>query len=257
MAMTQAKTKRRLFLLFALVLFIGLLVHFPARLAWPLINEQIKMPKAWQIEQLNGSVWQGEALVSHRLMPEAPLEFKLSWHISPLLYWRQGLPALVAVKHPGTDLKLLAGPDGFSGIQAKVQGTLHPLLLNPFLKENKAWIEGQIDFRNVHLTYQFDNKVFAQGAITWQGGDTYFLGKRDPILIPYPSLALRLNSSEKGAVGYLTTQQNNQALAEVALQNDGWLSAKVYGRLKQSVPGLPVPRRSADETLFKYQEKVW
>ena len=93
MAMTQAKTKRRLFLLFALVLFIGLLVYFPARLAWPLINEQIEMPKAWQIEQLNGSIWQGEALVSHRLTSKAPLEFKLSWHISPLLYWQQGLPA--------------------------------------------------------------------------------------------------------------------------------------------------------------------
>lgn len=256
MAITQAKKSRRLFLLFALVLFIGLLVHFPARLAWSLINQQIKMPKGWQVEQLNGSIWQGQALISHRLKT-APLEFSLNWHIGPSVFLQQGLPALINIKHPGTDINVLLGPDGFSGVKSQVQGQLHPLLLNPFLKQNKAWIEGQIHFRNIQLGYQFDKTVSAQGAITWQGGDTYFLGKKQPMLIPYPALALRLDSSQEGAVARLTTQDNDQTLADISLQNSGWFSVQILGRLKQVVPKLPVPRRAADQSLFKYKEKIW
>lgn len=256
MAASKAKKNRRLFLLFALVLFVGLLVHFPARLAWPLINQQIEMPKGWQVEQLNGSIWQGEALISHKLK-QAPLEFSLSWHIGPSVFLQQGLPALINIKHPGTDVDVLLGPDGFSGVQSHVQGQLHPLLLNPFLKQNNAWIEGQIGFRNVQLGYQFDKSVSAQGAITWQGGNTYFLGKKQPMLIPYPALALRLGSSEEGAVAKLTTQDSDQTLADISLKNTGWFSVQVLGSLKQVVPKLPVPRRPADQSLFKYKEKIW
>lgn len=256
MAASKIKKKNRLFLLFIVVFLLGLVINFPARLAWSLAKDYAPLPKDWQIEQINGSLWQGDALVRHRF-DATDLELQIRWEFGPSVYLSQGLPLKLNLYHPGTDLVLLAGLDGLSGVKTELQGQVHPLLLNPFLKQNQAWIEGLIAFRNVRIAYGFDKTVTATGAMSWQGGGTYFLGNKKPMLIPYPPLALRFSTEKAGASAHLTTQDNDAPLAEFGLANNGWFSAKVFGLLKQVVPKLPMPRRAATEALVKYKEKVW
>ncbi|MBB1485863.1 hypothetical protein [Oceanospirillum sediminis] len=256
MTLDSGKVRQQLVRIFLLIFMLGLLINLPVRAVWPYLEKQLSLPESLNISLLNGSVWQGDALIRYQYDNLQP-EFRVWWQFSLIQWFRTGYPVQLTLKHPGTSLVARISPEGSESIRLRLEGILHPLLLNPFLKKHNAWIEGDIAFRNVSLILGQRAVKDTSGAITWQGGETWFLGNNKPVKIPYPPLALRFNSDPQASRADLTTQDSDDALAIIELNNDGWLSASILGRLKKSVPALPVPRRADDDALFRYKEKIW
>ena len=256
MTLDSGKIRQQLVRIFLLIFMFGLLINLPVRAVWPYLEKQLPLPQSLNVSWLNGTFWKGDALIRYQHDDLQP-EFRVLWQLSLIQWFHTGYPVQLTLKHPGTSLVARVVPDSSETIRLRLEGTLHPLLLNPFLKKHNAWIEGEIALRNVSLTLGQKVVTNTSGAITWQGGETWFLGGNKPVKIPYPPLALRLNSDQQASRADLTTQDSDAALAVIELKNDGWLSARVLGRLKKSVPALPVPRRADDDALFRYKEKIW
>ncbi|OOV87637.1 hypothetical protein BTA35_0206300 [Oceanospirillum linum] len=241
--------------------FLGLIANFPAKVAWGYVEKSLKLPEELSLVSIGGTAWNGHSVLSISNKDQL-LQFKVDWQL--------GLPALLshgrffslALSHPGTKLELTATPNWrLTGLKGQVSGHIHPLLLNPFLKQNKAWISGTASVNRLGFSFVDGKPETLSGAIVWQGGDTYFLppGGRSPQLIRYPQLAIRVSTqSQTGDIHATVTRLGDDgALVSGVLNQDGWLSVRVNGRLKEAVPDLPVPRKPADQALIKYKEKVF
>lgn len=271
MSAATGRTRNRLILFFLFVFLIGLVVNLPARLVLPLLSDQNEWPSDVSVQGLNGTLWQGDTLLAFGLNQNRDVklelqagskdglsvELRVGWSFSLVQWIQSGYPLIVTIRHPGSDVTAMLRPSGYGVYQAKLDGHLHALLLNPVLAGNNAWIEHGFSLR--HVTAEFDHQklLSMKGAVSWEGGDTYFLSRRKPVLIPYPPLVLRISDQEQGIYASLTTQDSAQPLAVIELNQNGWLSAKALGRLKRVVPALPVPARADDEKLFSYKEKLW
>lgn len=244
----------------SLAFMFGLLANFPASAVWNYVEPQVRLPEQIQVDVVTGSVWQGQALVSV-LNQGQHLQLKGQWWFGLSSLFNSGELLSFRLKHPGTELNLVASPGlDFTSVSGRLSGHLNPLLLNPFLKQNNAWISGEASVNDLSFRLGNGRPQFVSGAVIWQGGDTYFLppGGQTPQLIRYPQLAIKTLTEDSGAIkAKVTTLGGEEPLVEVALMRDGWLSAQVFGRLKQAVPDLPVPRKPADQSLVKYKEKVF
>ena len=249
-----------------LAFILGLLANFPASLVWDYAAPHLNLPRQLSVSTVGGSVWQGEAVLAVADRGRE-LQFKTHWQLGLSALWQHGEWAALSLRHPGSQLDLVASPGwSFSSVSGQLSGQVHPLLLNPFLKQNKAWISGVASINDLAFSYADGRPQSLSGAVIWQGGDTYFLppGAGSPQLIRYPQLAIRatttVSAKEKSSdeIRVVVTQLGQEGvLVEAALKPDGWLSARVNGRLKQAVPDLPVPRKPADQALVKYKEKLF
>lgn len=253
--------RRRVRRLVPLAFLLAVLSVFPVQPVWQWSGLAAQLPSQVQVDSLSGSIWRGEGLVTVR-HNGLPLQLQLSWRLGLSSLWQQGALITLDLRHPGTHLTLSATPDlSFTGASGQLSGHLHPLLLNPVLKQNNAWISGEI--RVTDLTWQVSGgrPAAVNGAVIWQGGDTYFINPANPDrpqLIPYPQLALKVTTgADRIIAARAVALGQSEPLVQVQLQPDGWLNAVVYGRLKQAVPKLPVPVKPADQPLVKYKEKVF
>lgn len=276
--------KSRYFYLFVAVLCIGLLLQVPARLLWDQLGAQTLLPPQVKVQQLQGTLWQGEGLLRyqhHQSQDKAVLELKVSWRLGLLAWWSEGAPFVLMAQHVGSDVKLKVQLSSLNNFGVVLSGQVHPLLLNPILKTNQAWIEGVGYIHNLSLSVQHfslldlpvffeglsrrrldlnqwpDAQIKLQGMVAWDGGDTYFLAGQNPIKIVYPALALRFSQEGQSLKARLTPQDNDLTLAQVNFDKTGWLSVIVDGQLKRTVPTLPMHAVSAGQSLFKYKEKVF
>lgn len=238
----------------------GLLANFPASVVWNYIEPELQLPRQVSVEAVSGSIWRGETVFSV-LNQGQRLQLKGKWGLGLSSFLDSGELLSFTLIHPGTELKLSASPSlSFTSVTGQLSGYLHPLLINPFLKQNKAWISGNTSINNLSFRLINGRPDFVRGAVIWQGGNTYFipLGGKSSQLIQYPQLAIKLSTETDGTVkARVTTLSEDAPLIEANLNKDGWLSAQVFGRLKQAVPDLPVPRKPVDQALVKYKEKVF
>lgn len=269
---------------FLVVLLLGVMLQVPARLVWGQFGMSSFLPPQAQLESIQGTIWNGQGLLRYQYQSKqsaATLELKVEWHLGLAAWWVEGAPFVLRVQHIGSELEakfLLSGIDQFG---LALSGRVHPLLLNPFLKENQAWMSGLGQVHHLRLSVQqfpivdipkvlkglasrqlelnrWPNATVAlQGAVAWEGGDTYFLAGQNPIKIIYPALVLRFSQSAGNLEARLTPQDKDLTLATVSLSQDGWLNLLVDGQLKRTVPSLPMPYVSEGQSLFKYKEKVF
>ena len=239
---------------------LGLLANFPASIIWDYAQSRIQLQRQLSVEGVSGSLWQGETLISIRDQGRR-LQLKGEWKLGLPALLESGELFVLVVNHPGTELKLIASPGwNFASISGQLSGHLHPLLLNPFLKQNKAWISGDTSINALAFRVQNGRPESLTGSVIWQGGETYFLppSGKSPRLIRYPQLAIKAFTGSDGAIDTQVTALGTQEpLIKASLMKDGWLSVAVFGRIKQAVPDLPVPRKPLDQTLVKYKEKVF
>lgn len=255
---------RRVRWLLPLSFMLALIAYFPAELAWRYSGIASQLPKEVKLVSIGGSVWNAQSVWQLQPLKQQPLllQLKLNWQLGITPLWQHGALLSVRVQHPGTSLQLLASPSSsLTGASGQLSGQIDPLLLNPLLKKNKAWIDGTIGINALSWRIKDARPSFLQGTVIWQGGDTYFIPPNQadrPQLIRYPQLALRATTAEDGSISAIvSTLEQPEPLASVVLQTDGWLAATLYGRLKQAVPDLPVPRKPADQALIKYKEKLF
>ncbi|WP_028303731.1 hypothetical protein [Oceanospirillum maris] len=250
--------------LLPLSFLLALICYFPAELAWRYSGLTERLPKALGLASISGSIWNAEAVLDLQHQKQT-LQLKVGWRLGFSALWQQGYWLAVNMTYPGTSLQLLASPNvtltGLTGGQGVLSGAINPLLINPLLKRNKAWIDGDITINRLDWRIENARPSFLQGTVIWQGGDTYFIqpAKADrPQLIRYPQLALKAKTDADGVINAIvTTLEQPKALVDVRLNPDGWLSATVFGRLKQAVPDLPVPRKPVEQALIKYKEKLF
>jgi len=255
---------RRVRWLLPLSFMLALMAYFPAELAWRYSGIASQLPKEVKLVSIGGSVWNAQSVWQLQPLTQQPqpLQLKLSWQLGIAPLWQHGALLSIRVQHPGTAQQQLASPNGaLTGGSGQLSGQIDPLLLNPLLIKNKAWIDGTIQINALHWQVEDARPRFLQGAVIWQGGDTYFIPPAQadrPQLIRYPQLALRATTAANGSISAIvSTLEQPEPLASIVLQSDGWLAATLYGRLKQAVPDLPVPRKPADQALIKYKEKLF
>ncbi len=239
---------------------LGLLANFPASVVWKYAQSYVSLPKQISVDAVGGSVWQGEALLSVADQGRN-LQLKGVWMLGMSALLETGELFTLTLIHPGTALTVSASPGwDFASLSGQLSGHLHPLLLNPFLRQNNAWISGKASINALTFLVRNGRPESVQGSVIWQGGDTYFLppAGQSPKLIRYPQLAIKAVTESEGAIlAKVTALGDEKPLIEASLKSDGWLSVAVLGRIKQAVPDLPVPRKAADQALVKYKEKVF
>lgn len=245
-----------------LVFITAVISHFPAQLVWRYTDLADQMPAGVMVRNVGGTVWNGRAVIGWRQGVNL-LEFRQEWQLGLGALWRSGSLLVLRITHPGSELRVQVSPDfALNRFSGSLSGHVDPLLLNPFLKSNNGWISG--DIRINELFWQIENgrPKSIEGAIIWQGGETYFVrpDQASPAQkIRYPQMAVRVMTlAENGSISAsLSSLDNAGVLGDLIVGQDGWVTATLYGRLKQAVPELPAPRKGADQVLFRYKEKVF
>ncbi len=248
-------------LILPIAFFLGLMANFPAKVVWDYAETSLKLPRELSLVSIGGTVWNGQSVLSVSSKDQL-LQLKVHWQLGFPALLRHGHFFSLVLSHPGTKLQLTATPTwNLTGLKGQASGHIHPLLLNPFLKQNKAWISGTASVNRFRFSFADGKPEALSGTLVWQGGDTYFLppGGRSPQLIRYPQLAIRVSTqSQTGDIHAAVTRLGDSGvLVAGTLKPDGWLAVRVNGRLKEAVPDLPVPRKAADQALVKYKEKVF
>ncbi|OPX55040.1 hypothetical protein SAMN02745127_02928 [Oceanospirillum multiglobuliferum] len=284
---TNPLLRKRYFYLFVATLCFGLLLQVPARYLADQLGILRFLPAHIKIEQLQGTLWQGQGILryEHSSRPNTgdatTLELKLGWQFGLLPWLSESAPLVVTLNHIGSAIEAKLNLSGIDRFGLMLSGHIHPLLLNPFLKDNQSWISGRgqihhlslalkgvslfdlpkalddLSRHRLNLSQWPDAEINLQGAITWEGGDTYFLAGQNPIKIIYPPLALRFSQENKSLNARLTPQDNDLSLAMISLAQTGWLNVQVDGQLKRIVPTLPMNYVAQGQSLFKYKEKVF
>ncbi len=210
-------------------------------------------PTGVEVLSVDGSVWDGRALVRFRR-----LESIVDWDFdfSSLLALKLGLDVDIE-SHAGSGRAKVSA--GLSEYQLHVEKMdLVLAQLNPLLVRQRIKLSGNAVVNNVILTSNGEQLNSAEGLIAWSGGQISYPAGRTIHEREMPPFKGVLGSSDAlGAYIGIRDPQASFDVIEANVSPDGVAMVQIKRRLLD-LADEPWPQRSAPEdVVFKIKKPLW
>ena len=239
--------------LFSFLIF--LVVLTPASFIWErLVAPNVSLRSLGvQVQQVSGSVWDGQALVSYQGV-DSILDWNL--HISGLLGLE--LPLQLDVKsHLGTAEAVLSAGLGAAKLNLKSLDA-NLAVLNDVLSRRRIKLDGELVARNITVQVEDQKIVAAEGAFSWSGGQISYPAGRETHDREVPVFKGQISTREDGMI-YLgiSDAQSTFDPIEASLLPDGVAMLQVKRRLLDLVDEPWSINSNERDVVFKVKKSIY
>jgi hypothetical protein len=236
----------------ALVTFVCVIVVFaPAATLWNLVkNDVSRRIQDLQVLTVDGTVWQGDAMLRYREFPPA----KLAWDLSPLSLFRQ--QAVIVAELNGEGLAIDSNSVIMrSGLVADGNGVINSSYINAVSTRYGLTFPGELIIRNLDIQSDFRWISDIDGRLSWGGGQV-LLQYAEPMVVQLPPLEAILSKVEGNNLLMDVTHAGDTVI-QVTLRPTGWAIVDIRARLFD-LAGLPRPERLQPEnSAALLEEKIF
>lgn len=232
--------------------FLAFVVAFaPARAIWPFVRDDVQtaLPNL-EVAAIDGTVWNGTALLRYRDFPETVL----TWSLSPLQLLTGHLRVDAHLDGNGIDVTslVMAASNMTAG---DATGNIESTFVNVASAQMGLRFSGTLRIEGLALAS--DNHWFtrAAGTLRWEGGPVQYNAPDGYRTMVLPALdgALALVGSDLT----LTVRHQTEDVILIALQPSGWASVDIKARLFM-LAGLPVSSDTrADMSIIRAEEQLF
>ncbi len=243
-----------LFLVATLSYLFALIVYMPVSFAWQ--NVQNWLPRnelPMRIQQTNGTLWLGEALLQSRFLSGV-----LSWDLDPLNFINND--SLIKLNFRSDKVSLETHGRLSSSDLISVEGELKMDLaaINPMLKQHRLDLSGVLNVRQLEALIDSGNGQPREihGQAKWDGGTvSYPLGRQVQTTV-MPPLIGRFAQAGENITLDVSEEASGLLVMQAQLTPEGVVNIQIRKRLLD-LAGAPWSGSSEpDDIVFKIQQKV-
>ena len=251
--MLSALRAARWYLPFGLLAFvIFLALNTPLHFVWGHLEPRLgRLPV--DVKHINGTVWEADFQIVDKQLGALDGHWKLR-------------PESLLAASPTLDVTLEGQAIRFEGIvtvspdqQLHVQqgsAFVDSSIAEPMLRKARAKLNGNIEANNLNLVINPQSKqlLAAAGDLVFSGGDAAFRVEGKMVDAQLPMMIGKLHMEGTEAV-LNVTNTDQEGLADMFLQPDGWAGVKVKRRFLDTI-GQPWKASStADTVIFEVSQK--
>lgn len=230
-----------------LVYVVALVVMVPIGWIWEQASSRVPVPKMVNIEQLSGTLWQGNAAARVEGYPVT-------------LGWDMGWPSLTGLSLPVDFSVSLAGSAlsgdlnvGWPGkARVRASGELNVDDFKEVIEQSGgAMVKGVISIDRFLLAWDGEQISEADGLGRWPGGEVIWpMGRAN-----FPPMQIDLDSTEGGVSLVIAEQGGDGPAARADVFFDGMLEAQVYKRLAD-LAGMDAGPGSPSDVVFRVRQPL-
>lgn len=236
----------------ALVTFLCVIVVFaPAATLWNLVKKDVTgRVQDLQVLTVDGTVWQGDAMLRYREFPPA----KLAWELSPLSLLKQQAAIIAGLEGEGLQIdsnSLITR----NGLVADGRGTINNSYVNSVSTRYGLTFPGELVIQDLSVQSDFRWISGIEGKLYWGGGQV-LLQYAEPMVIQLPPLEATLSRAPDNNLLMDVTQAGNTVI-QVTLRPTGWAIVDIRARLFD-LAGLPRSEGlRPDNSVALLEEKIF
>ncbi|MFQ3231370.1 MAG: hypothetical protein ACI9DO_002758, partial [Reinekea sp.] len=141
-------------LVFLVVYLLALAAMFPVRWVLPTLAP-VMSSAGLSAEQVEGSIWQGQAVVKHKQVGD----IQLKWRTKPLHLFRLALPFQVSMLGQYFDFEALVSPSVFGMAIDDLTGYVDEQALTPFLQPYRVTLQGRLQLDQLSAASSWGYKL--------------------------------------------------------------------------------------------------
>jgi hypothetical protein len=239
----------RYILLFLIVYVLALAAMFPIRWVLPSVSPMLAS-YGLSVSNLEGSLWQGNATVRHKMIDDIQLE----WHSNPLHLLRLALPVDVAINNSHLDLSAKLAPSAFGIAVSNLSGYIDDQAIERYLKPYNIVLQGRLQFDNLSADSSWKLHLGdASGDLTFSGGPIAVPVGRSTQQYEVPTMLGTLTSNEQAwQLALAGTSAQEFIVASLEREGLGTLSVK---RTLAEEMDIPLPQ--GGRSLFDVSQQVF
>lgn len=222
-------------LLFIVVYVFALAAMFPVKWAVPTLEPMLSSVGV-SLGQVEGSIWQGKAVVSHKQMGDV----QVKWRSKPWHLFRLALPIDVTAVGQYFDFKALVAPSVFGLTVSDLTGYVDEQALTPWLQPYRVSLQGRLQVDQLSVESSWRYKLGdASGSVSYSGGPISVPVGRSVQQYQVPTMIGQLSSNEQ-QWQMLITDTNKQEFIAISLERTGLGTLSVKRALAE-VMDIPLP----------------
>jgi len=229
---------------------LGLLVNFPAAIAYDKFKPELPKQVSNLLSDVTGSVWNGQATLS-----EGPLKTQVSWVLSPASFFTNDPTIKLYLTEIGHNLKVELTPQNDANGQVDISGLINSRFVNQQLKTNGIRISSDISVNELQVTVVDRQFSAASGTITWPGG-TVGYNYPDVKNIQMPELTGALSVNGGALVIAITQTGKSTGISTLTFKLDGWVGVEVKPEMADLIL-LPNRRVNRAGNVMEIKRKLF
>ena len=243
-----------LFLVASLSYLLALVIYMPVSFAWQYAQNWLpKNELPVRVQQTNGTLWLGEALLQSRFLAGV-----MSWELDPLNFISDDPIVRLNFRSDKVDLKTKGMINGTDLVRVDGDLKMDLSAINPMLKQHRLDLSGVLDIRQLQTLIDTNSgqPKEIKGLAKWEGGTvSYPLGRQVQTTDMPPLIGKFVQSGENIALD-VSEEASGLLVMQAQLTPAGVVNIQIRKRLLD-LAGAPWSGNSdPDDIVFKIQQKV-